>query len=167
MAGKSVVTRSPSSQLLEEWIETTLKLEGIWDEISELTMKEEPRIAVLLDNILDSIKRIAEYAEDDDNHRDISDLFLYGERIAETDHVYPLKWAVLSDDSHDACVRAIEKTAKEYEPELDEPAEWRIYERDRLNRRYEIKLQVLEPEKLLTLVPDFLKSLERNYEKIK
>ena len=108
---------------------------------------------------------IAEYEED--HHKDISDLFLYGERVAETDYVYPLHWAVLSDDSHEACVKAIEKTAKDYNIEVYEPIEWRIYERDRLNRRYELKLQVLDPERLLTLVPDVLKSLESNYEKIK
>ncbi len=151
-----------------------LKIEGIVKKISVTYMTilqpNETKAVIPISKVKEHEViniAIAEYAEDDDQHRDISDLFLYGERIAETDHVYPLKWAVHSDDSHDACVRAIEKTAKEYGPELDEPAEWRIYERDRLNRRYEIKLQVLEPEKLLTLAPDFLKSLESNYEKIK
>jgi hypothetical protein len=111
---------------------------------------------------------IAEYEEkEEDHHKDISDLFLYGERIAETDYVYPAKWAVHSDESHEICVKAIEKTAKEYNNILDEPVEWRISSRDRLNRRYEIKLQVLDPEKLLTLVTDFMKSLEKNYEKEK
>jgi len=50
---------------------------------------------------------------------------------------------------------------------LNEPVEWKIHSRDRLNREYQIKLTVLKPEKLLTLTADFTKSLESNYEKIK
>ena len=108
---------------------------------------------------------IAEYEEED--QKDISKFFMYGERIAETDYVYPLNWATHSDDRHSDGVKAIEKTALEYNDQLDEPVEWCIHSSARLNRLYQIKLTVLEPEKLLTLTSDFLKTLESNYEKIK
>ncbi|MHA1446434.1 MAG: mechanosensitive ion channel domain-containing protein, partial [Candidatus Heimdallarchaeaceae archaeon] len=108
---------------------------------------------------------IAEYEEE--KHEDISKFFMYGERIAETDFVYPLNWATHSDDRHSDAVKAIEKTALEYNDQLNEPVEWCIHSRDRLNRLYQIKLTVLDPEKLLTLTSAFLKTLESNYEKIK
>ena len=108
---------------------------------------------------------IAEYEEE--KHKDISKFFMYGERIAETDFVYPLNWATHSDDRHSDAVKAIEKTALEYNDQLNEPVEWCIHSRDRLNRLYQIKLTVLVPEELLTLTSAFLKTLESNYEKIK
>jgi len=97
----------------------------------------------------------------------ISDFFLYGKRVTETQYIYPLKWASDSVDSHEKCVKAIEKTATQFKDYLEGELTWQITERDRLNRTYLISLLVLDPESLLTLVGNFTNSLEKNYETIK
>ncbi len=102
-----------------------------------------------------------------DEKGDIKEIILYGRRVGETEYSYPLKWATHSDDSHSECVKAIEKTEKQFEKELEKPVTWTIIHRDRLNRRYQIQLVVLDPKKLLEMPGDFLKALESNYEKIK
>ena len=97
----------------------------------------------------------------------VTDFFLYGKRVIETHFIYPLEWASSSEDSHETCAEAIAKTIVEYQDYLEAEADWRITERDRLNRTYVINLTVLDPNKLLTLTGDFRNSLEANYEQLR
>lgn len=97
-----------------------------------------------------------------------TDLILYGRKVTETYYVYPLKWAVNSDDKHSDCVKAIKKTVTQFKDFLDnEKPDWQITERDRLDRRYAILLTLSDPTALLELKDDFTEALEANYEKIK
>ena len=50
---------------------------------------------------------------------------------------------------------------------LEEDVEWRIIERNRLDRKYQIDLIVLDAKKLLTLVSDFTKTIETKFEQLK
>lgn len=110
-----------------------------------------------------------EKTEKSDRNRDgISDFLLYGRRVTKTRYIYPLKWAVHSDEKHSLCVKAIKKTVEQFQDFLENDApDWQIIERDRLNRRYAILLTILKPTVLLELKDDFTEALEENYEKIK
>jgi len=104
----------------------------------------------------------------DRNREGISDFLLYGRRVTKTRYVYPLKWAVSSEDLHSHCVKAIKKTVEQFQDFLEnDTPDWQIIERDRLNRGYAILLTILKPTVLLELKDDFTEALEANYEKIK
>ncbi len=102
-----------------------------------------------------------------DEKEDMKEIILFGRRVGETEFSYPLKWATHSDESHSDCVKAIEMTEKQFVDYLEEPVTWTIIQRDRLNRRYQIQLVVLNANELLSLPGEFLKALELNYEKIR
>ena len=110
---------------------------------------------------------VTEPAEEKNNQEEIKEIILYGRRVGNTEYSYPLKWATHSDESHLDCVKAIEKTEKQFVDYLEESVTWTITQRDRLNRRYQIQLVVLDPETLLNLPGEFLKALETNYELIR
>ena len=110
---------------------------------------------------------VSKLPEEQDEHEDFKEIILYGKRVGNVKYSYPLKWATHSDESHLDSVKAIEKTEKQFVDYLEQPVTWSITQRDRLNRRYQIQLVVLEPESLLDLPGEFLKALEINYEKIK
>ena len=97
----------------------------------------------------------------------ISELLLYGRKVKEIRYTYPLKWATHSDDKHSLGVAAIEKTGIDFQDYLDTTIQWSISQRNRLNRTYVINLTVLDPNDLLTIVGDFTKKLESNYEELK
>ena len=98
----------------------------------------------------------------------ITDLILYGRKVTETYYVYPLKWAIHSDDKHSDAVKAIKKTHDQFKDYLDnEKPDWQIITRDRLNRKYAILLTLADPTTLLELKDDYTEALEANYEKIK
>jgi len=110
---------------------------------------------------------VVELPEGQDERENMKEIILFGRRVGETEYSYPLKWAAHSDESHTDCVKAIEKTEKQFVDYLEEPVSWTITQRDRLNRRYQIQLVVLDPKQLLNLPGEFLKALEVNYEKIR
>lgn len=80
---------------------------------------------------------------------------------------YPLKWASFSDDSHQECIKAIEKTSEYFGEELLEPVTWFISTRERFHRTYQMNLTVDDPYKLINLTGDFMNVLEANYEEIR
>ncbi|MCE7741682.1 MAG: mechanosensitive ion channel [Candidatus Heimdallarchaeota archaeon] len=110
---------------------------------------------------------VIELPEDQDEKDELKEIILYGRRVGVTEYSYPLKWATHSDASHAQCVDAIQMTERQFEKELEEPVTWTITDRDRLNRRYQIQLVVLDAEKLLDLPGNFLKALEANYENLR
>jgi len=115
---------------------------------------------------IENIAVIEDPGEQDEKD-DIKEIILYGKRVGEIEYSYPLKWATHSDASHAQCVEAIEMTERQFEKELEEAVTWTITQRDRLNRRYQIQLVVLDANKLLDLPGNFLKALESNYESIR
>ena len=110
---------------------------------------------------------VVEPPEEQDEHEDIKEIILYGKRVGDTEFSYPLKWGANSEDAHSDCIKAIEKTEKQFKDQLEEPVEWIIIDRDRWHRKYQIQLVVLNAKKLLKLPGEFLKALESNYEKIR
>jgi hypothetical protein len=97
-----------------------------------------------------------------------TDLILYGRKVTETYYVYPLKWAVDTEDKHSNTVKAIKKTHDQFIDYLEnEKPDWQIIDRDKFHRKYKILLTISDPTTLLELKDDFTESLEANYEKIK
>ncbi|NPD88584.1 MAG: mechanosensitive ion channel [Asgard group archaeon] len=147
-------------------------IEGIVNEISirYLTILQPDRtIAVIPNKKLRDSEIINIKVTKTEKDRDgITDFLLYGRRVTETQYVYPLKWAVNSEDSHNDCVKAIKKTVPQFKDFLEnDEADWQIIERNRLDRRYAVLLTVLDPTILLELKDDFTEALETIYEKIK
>ena len=148
-----------------------MELEGIVKSISvnylEL-LKSDGSTAIIPNTKLRNEQIINTVIVKAEKERDgITDFFLYGRRVTETQYVYPLKWSSDSEDSHEKCVKAIEKTAKQFKDYLEEEIVWQISQRDRFHRTYLISLLVLDPETLLTLVGNFANALEKNYELLK
>ncbi len=148
-----------------------MELEGIVKSISVnylILLKADGSNAIIPNSKLREEEIINTAIVTSEKERDgISDFFLYGKKVSETQYVYPLKWASDSVDSHENCVKAIKKTATQFKDYLEGDIVWQISQRDRLNRTYLISLLVLNPETLLTLVGNFINALEKNYESLK
>ncbi|WP_455141328.1 mechanosensitive ion channel family protein [Candidatus Hodarchaeum mangrovi] len=100
------------------------------------------------------------------NTRTTEDQFLFRKDFKRR-FVYPLMWGANSDDQHIWSVRAIEKTAEEFNNKLTEPVTWFVYSRNRLDTTFQINLVSDSATKLLNITGDFLTSLSANYHIIK
>jgi hypothetical protein len=150
-------------------------IEGIVKEISigfMTVLQPDKTIGIIPNKILKDTEiiniKIEKTVRKDKNREGISDYLLYGRRVTKTRYVYPLKWAVSSEDLHSNCVKAIKKTVEQFKDFLENDVpDWQIIERNRLDRRYAVLLTILKPTVLLELKDDFTEALEANYEKIK
>jgi len=85
----------------------------------------------------------------------------------KTIFTYPLKWASDSEDKHELCVEAIEKTTEKFRDVLEDDVSWFILKRDKFHRTYQMNLTVLDAYSLIDLTGDFMSVLESEYGKIR
>ncbi len=84
-----------------------------------------------------------------------------------TFYTYPLKWASDSEENHETCVEAIEKTSEKFRDVLEEDVTWFILKRDKFHRTYQMNLTVQDAHSLINLTGEYMSTLEEEYGKIR